>query len=400
MLSTLAATVRTGAGGAWLETGGLASNCAAPAAVSLEFSDNEGMTSLPDERWSAAAVTRITRACALVAATAAAAACPDDIATALAGTSAASACAASWSFTLVSGVAKPTAGVESAAGAPAAGAEDGGAAPPRAVAATIAGAFAPVFVESVTLLAANVPGGELARPVDAGAGACAAFDAVLSALNPRAAGPAAARFAALLEISVPFAAPAAVTVVAIVAVVAVAGFGVEFALSAAVFRPPAPAAVAAALNALPFNGAVAPVADGTAAPTAGNSAVAGCVAAPDSTGGSGTAGVEGVPGTGDPATGAAEDIPAAGGTATGAAEDIPAAGGTASGAAAAGGGGGNGAGEELPPAGRWPPLESTPPAVMWIEVLRLGFPPASLKALAKSWLWAPIAPEFAAAALI
>jgi len=301
----------------------------------------------------------------------------------------------------VSGVAKPTAGVESAAGA-----EDGGAAPPRAVAATIAGAFAPVFVESVTLLAANVPGGELARPVDAGAGACAAFDAVLSALNPRAAGPAAARFAALLEISVPFAAPAAVAIVAIVAIVAVvavaavAGFGVEFALSAAVFRPPAPAAVAAALNALPFNGAVAPVADGTAAPTAGNSAVAGCVAAPDSTGGSGTAGVEGVPGTGDPATGAAEDIPAAGGTAPGAAVDVPAAGGTASGAAAAGGGGGNGAGEELPPAGRWPPLESTPPAVMWIEVLRLGFPPASLKALAKSWLWAPIAPEFAAAALI
>ena len=50
-----------------------------------------------------------------------------------------------------------------------------------------------------------------------------------------------------------------------------------------------------------------------------------------------------------------------------------------------------------PAAGRLPPLKSTPAAVCVVG-LRLGFAPASLKALAKFWPWASIAVEFAAAA--
>jgi hypothetical protein len=262
------------------------------------------------------------------------------------------------------------------------------------VAAAIAGAFAPVFVESVAPLDASVTGGEVARPVDADAGAGAAFVA--------------ARFAAsdaltLLEILVPFAAPAAA------ATVAVAEFGVEFALIAAtlVFRPPAASAVAAApcigfvaacgLTAPPFNDAVEPGAGGDVAPAAGNSTVTACAVAPGPTGG--VRDTEPAPAGGSGAAGPAADDPGTGDPAAGAAADTPRTGGPAAGTAAAGGGGGNGDGEELPPAGRWLPLESTPPAVLCIEVLRLGFPPASLKALAKSWLWAPIVPEFAAAAL-
>jgi hypothetical protein len=84
--------------------------------------------------------------------------------------------------------------------------------------------------------------------------------------------------------------------------------------------------------------------------------------------------------------------PAAGDPAAG----DPAAGDPAAGAPAAGG---NGDGEDLPATGRWPPLGSTPVGVC-AAVLRLGFAPASFNALAKSWLWSPIAAEFAPAAVI
>jgi hypothetical protein len=64
----------------------------------------------------------------------------------------------------------------------------------------------------------------------------------------------------------------------------------------------------------------------------------------------------------------------------------------------AAGDGGSGDGGELPAAGKWLPLGSRP-AVPWMVALRLGFPPASLKALAKSWLLAPGAAESDAAEL-
>jgi hypothetical protein len=39
------------------------------------------------------------------------------------------------------------------------------------------------------------------------------------------------------------------------------------------------------------------------------------------------------------------------------------------------------------------------PVVRWFAGLRIGLPPASLKALAKSWLLAPVAAESDAGAL-
>jgi hypothetical protein len=130
LLSSLAATFRTGAADACPEMGGLLSNCAAPAAASLEFSDKGGAASLVGEFLSAAVSARVSSACALVAAAAATAVCPDGIATALTEIGAASACAASCGFTLASGVAKPTAAdVEFVPGAAAPGAADAGVAP-------------------------------------------------------------------------------------------------------------------------------------------------------------------------------------------------------------------------------------------------------------------------------
>src|SRR5271168_985246 len=72
LLSTLAATFRTGAGAASLETVGLASSCAAPAAA-LESRDRDEMAAPPGERLSAAALASVKCASALAAAPAAAA---------------------------------------------------------------------------------------------------------------------------------------------------------------------------------------------------------------------------------------------------------------------------------------------------------------------------------------
>lgn len=130
LLSTLAATFKTGAAVAWLKIGGLVSNCAAPAAASLEFSDKDGAASLLGEYLSGAVAARASSAWALVAAAAATAPCPDGVATALAEIGAAFACAASCGFMPASGVAKPTAAdVEFVPGAAAPGAADAGVAP-------------------------------------------------------------------------------------------------------------------------------------------------------------------------------------------------------------------------------------------------------------------------------
>ena len=413
LLSTLAATFRTGAAVAWLKIGGLLSNCDAPAAASLEFSDKDGAASLLGEYLSAAVSARVSSAWALVAAAAATAACPVGIATAAAEIGAAFACAASCRFTLASGVAKPTAAdVEFVSGAAALGASDAGVAP-RTVTAAIAGASAPVSVESAARFAATVPGSDVVRPVDAVAadadvaGAGAAFDAAFSMLDARTAGLAAARTAPLpingvdpvsaalapFEGSLAFAAPAAVVTAA------AEGFGAE------VIKPGAATEAAAASCAMSvgacgvsmprlFDGAVAAAAeeaaaDAAAASPAATSAAAGCAVAPAD------------------ATGAVTDIDPAldGGSEMGGAEAPVAAGAgakaadPAAGDPAAGGGGGKGDGEDLPATGRWLPLGSTPADVCAV-VLRLGFAPASFNALAKSWLRAPIAPEFVAVALI
>jgi hypothetical protein len=253
-----------------------------------------------------------------------------------------------------------------------------------------------------------VPGSEVARPVDAdAAGAGAVFDAALSMLDTRTAGLAVARTAALLMIngvdpvsaslapfrgSFAFAAPAAVVRTP------AEGFGVEFMLMAAteVFKPaaasegvaaPCAMSVGASGVSMPplFDAAVEAAAEGAAASPAATSAAAGCAVTPaDPTGAvrdidaslDGRSEMCGAAGVGDPAAG---DPTAA--------------------APAAGGRGGKGDGEDLPATGRWPPLGSTPVGVRAV-FLRLGFAPASFNALAKSWLWAPIAAEFAAAALI
>jgi hypothetical protein len=251
-----------------------------------------------------------------------------------------------------------------------------------------------------------VPGSEVARPVDADAAGASAFNAALSMLDARTAGLAAARTAALLingvdpvsaalapfEGSLAFAAPAAV------ATTPVAGFGAEFMLMAAteVFKPAAASEGAAAPCAMSvgacgvsmpplFDGAVEAAAEGGAASPAATSAAAGCAVAPA-----------------DP-SGAATDIDPAldGGSEMGGAAAAVAAGvgDPAAAAPAAGGGAGKGDGEDLPATGRWPPLGS-PPAGVCAVVLRLGLAPASFNALAKSWLWAPIAAEFVAVALI
>jgi len=425
LLSTLAATFRTGAAVAWLKIGGLLSNCDAPAAASLEFSDKDGdgAASLLGEYLSAAVSARASSAWALVAAAAATAACPVGIATAAAEIGAAFACAASCRFTLASGVAKPTAAdVEFVSGAAALGAADAGVAP-RTVTAAIAGASAPVSVESAARFAATVPGSDVVRPVDAVAadadvaGAGAAFDAAFSMLDARTAGLAAARTAPLpingvdpvsaalapFEGSLAFAAPAAVVTAA------AEGFGAE------VIKPGAATEAAAASCAMSvgacgvsmprlFDGAVAAAAeeaaaDAAAASPAATSAAAGCAVAPaDATGavtdidpaldgGSEMGGAEAAVAAG---AGAKAADPAAG---------DPAPGAPAAGAPTAGGGGGKGDGEDLPATGRWLPLGSTPADVCAV-VLRLGFAPASFNALAKSWLRAPIAPEFVAVALI
>jgi hypothetical protein len=402
--STLAATFRTGAAVAWLKIGGLVSNCVAPAAASLEFSDKDGAASLLGEYLPAAVSARVDSVWALVAAAAATAACPAGNAAALAEICAALACTASCSFTPASGVAKPTAAdVEFVPGAAALGASDADVAP-RTLRAAIACASAPVSVESAAAFAANVPESEVTRPVDAAAGA-GAFDAALSMLDARTAGLAAARTAALLingvdpvsaalapfEGWLAFAAPA-------VARTPAEGFGAEFMLMAAteVFKPAAASEGAAAPCAMSvgacgvsvpplFDGAVEATAEGGAASPAAASAAAGCAVAPA-----------------DP-SGAVTDIDAAlddGSEMGGAAAAVAAgAGDPAAGAPAAGGGAGKGDGEDLPATGRWPPLGSTPAGVCAV-VLRLGFAPASFNALAKSWLWAPIAAEFAAVALI
>ncbi len=424
--STLAATFRTGAAVAWLKVGGLLSNCAAPAAASLEFSDKDGAASLLGENLSAEVSARVSSAWALVAAAAATAACPDGIATAAAEIDAAFACAASCGFTLASGVAKPTAAdVEFVSGAAALGASDAGVAP-RTVTAAIACASAPVSVESAAPFAATVPCSDAALPVDAdAAGAGAALDAALSMLDARAAGLAAARIAPLLingvdpvspalapfEGSLAFAAPAAVVRAA------AEGSGAEFMLMAAteVFKPGAASEGAAApcVRSVGACGVSMPrlfddAAAAVAATPAATSAAAGCAVAPaDPTGaemdvdpaldgGSEVGGAAAVAaGIGAAAVIAAAAVAAG----AGAAAAVPAAGDPAAGAPAAGGGGGKGDGEDLPAPGRWLPLESTPAGVCAV-VLRFGFAPASFNALAKSWLWAAIAAEFVAVALI
>ena len=293
--------------------------------------------------------------------------------------------------------------------------------------AAIAGASAPVSVESAAAFAANMPGSELARPVDAdAAGAGAVFDEPLSMFGVRAAGLAAARTAALLingVDSVSAALPPA------------GGFGAEFTLIAATeaFKPaaasegavaPCAMSVGACGVSMPplFGAAVVAAAEGAAASPPATSAAGGCGVAPaDPTGavtdidpalddgremggaatavavgiGAATAVAAGVGGVTATAAGIGAAMTVAAGVCDPAAGD-PAAGDPAAGAPAAGG---NGDGEDLPATGRWPPLGSTPVGVC-AAVLRLGFAPASFNALAKSWLWSPIAAEFAPAAVI
>jgi hypothetical protein len=272
-----------------------------------------------------------------------------------------------------------------------------------------------------------VPGSEVARPVDAdAAGAGAVFDAALSMLDTRTAGLAVARTAALLINGVdpvsaalaPFRGSFAFAAPAAVVRTPAEGFGVEFMLMAAteVFKPaaasegtasegaaaPCAMSVGASGVSMPplFDAAVEAAAEGAAASPAATSAAAGCAVTPADPTGTVTA-------IDAPLDGGSEMFGAAGaGAATAVAERIgaarvgdPAAGDPTAGAPAAGGGGGKGDGEDLPATGRWPPLGSTPVGVCAV-VLRLGFAPASFNALAKSWLWAPIAAEFAAAALI
>ena len=409
LLSTLAATFRTGAAAAWPELGGLVSNCAAPAAASLEFSDKDGAASLLGEFLSAAVSARDSSAWALVAAAAAAtAACPDGIATAVAEIGAAFACAASCGFTFASGVAKTTAAdVEFVPGAAAFGASEAGVAP-LTVTAAIACASAPVSVESGAPFAANVPGSEVARPIDAdAAGTGAAFDAALSMLDTRTAGLAAARTAALLingvdpvsaalapfEASLAFAAPAALVRTP------AERFGAEFMLMAAteVFKPATASEGAAsegvaapcAMSVGACGVRIPPLFDGTAASPAATSAAAGCAVTPaDPTGAVTDPAPDGRSEMGGAAAVAvAAGIGAAAAVAAGACATAadPAARDPAAGAPAADGGGGKGIGEDLPATGRWPPLGSTA-AGMCAVVLRLGFAPASFNALAKSWL--------------
>jgi len=295
------------------------------------------------------------------------------------------------------------------------------------VTAAIASASAPVSVESAAAFAATVPGSEVARPVDAdAAGAGAVFDAALSMLDTRTAGLAVARTAALLINGVdpvsaalaPFRGSFAFAAPAAVVRRPAEGFGVEFMLMAAteVFKPaaasegtasegaaaPCAMSVGASGVSMPplFDAAVEAAAEGAAASPAATSAAAGCAVTPADPTGTVTA-------IDAPLDGGSEMFGAAGaGAATAVAERIgaarvcdPAAGDPTAGAPAAGGSGGKGDGEDLPATGRWPPLGSTPVGVCAV-VLRLGFAPASFNALAKSWLWAPIAAEFAAAALI
>ena len=293
--------------------------------------------------------------------------------------------------------------------------------------AAIASASAPVSVESAVAFAATVPGSEVARPVDAdAAGAGAVFDAALSMLDTRTAGLAVARTAALLINGVdpvsaalaPFRGSFAFAAPAAVVRTPAEGFGVEFMLMAAteVFKPaaasegtasegaaaPCAMSVGASGVSMPplFDAAVEAAAEGAAASPAATSAAAGCAVTPADPTGAVTA-------IDAPLDGRSEMCGTAGaGAATAVAERIgaarvcdPAAGDPTAGAPAAGGSGGKGDGEDLPATGRWPPLGSTPVGVCAV-VLRLGFAPASFNALAKSWLWAPIAAEFAAAALI
>jgi hypothetical protein len=411
LLSNLAATFRTGADVAWAVIGGLLSNCDAPAAASLEFSDKDGAASLLGEYLSAAVSARVSSAWALVAAAAATAACPDGIATAAAEIGAAFACAASCGFALASGVAKPTAADdEFVSGAAALGASDAGV-EPRTVTAAIDCASAPVSAESAAPFAATAPGSDVARPVDAdpaGAGADARTAGLAAArtappliegVDPVSAAP------APFEGSLAFAAPAAVVRAA------AEGFVAEFMLMAAteVFKPGAASEGAAAPGVMSvgacgvsmprlFDDAVAAAAEAASTSPTAASAAAGCAVAPADP----TAAVMDV----DPALDGGSKVGAAAAIAAtavaagaGAAAAVPAAGDPAAGAPASGGGGGKGDGEDLPATGKWPPLESTPAGVCAV-VLRLGFAPASFNALAKSWLWAPIAAEFVAVALI
>ena len=260
-----------------------------------------------------------------------------------------------------------------------------------------------------------MPGSEVARPIDAdAAGAGAVFDAALSMLDVLAAGLAAARTAALLINGVDCVSAA---------LAPAGGFGTEFMLMAAteVFKPAAasegaasegvaaPCAMSAGASGVSmpplFDAAAEAAAEGAAASPAATSAAAGCAVTPADPTGAVTdidAPLDGRSEMCGAATAVAAGIGAATVVAAGVCDPAAgdAAGGDpAAGAPAAGGGGGKADGEDLPATGRWPPLGSTPVGVCAV-FLRPGFAPASFNALAKSWLWAPIAAEFAAAALI
>jgi len=242
----------------------------------------------------------------------------------------------------------------------------------------------------------------VARPVDTGTSwdAGVDFDAALSILDSRAAGRGAARTATLPIVDVD---PASVDP-ASEALMLFEGASADVAPTEG-FNPAAPSEVAASpcavsvdacgVNVSPVvEGAVEAVADSAAPSLSGISEVAGggilpaeatdsvfdINSAPDGGGaGAGAAGAA-VSGAADPIAGAAT---------VGVAEaTFP----------AAGSAGGKGDGEELPADGRWPP-PGAPPAAASIVNLRRGFASASLNALAKSWLWAPLVAEFEAAAL-
>ncbi len=254
--------------------------------------------------------------------------------------------------------------------------------------------------------------GEVARFVEANAGAGATPEAV-SVLDARTAGLAAARTAALLINGVDPACavlarlmdPLTCAAPAAIASVPDGGLGAEGMLVASeVLRPAAASEVVAPCKSMAVCGLSAPTtfagpeaaADGAVSSPTVAWAAAGCAVAPDDPAGA-MADVDPVLiGASMAAFAATADVSPAGSPAPGPPAAIgtgignpvaapPAAAATAAPAVvAAGGGGGNGDGEDLPATGRLPPLGSTLVAVCNVG-LRLGFAPASFKALAKSW---------------
>lgn len=252
------------------------------------------------------------------------------------------------------------------------------------------------------MFAVNVSVGEVARFVEADAGAGAAFEVAVSGLDARTAGLAAARTAALLINGVDPACavlaqlwdPLTCAAPAAIASVPDGGLGVEGMLVASeVLRPAAASEAVAPCKSMAVCGLSAPttfaepeVAVVGVACSPATSPLASCAVAPDAP--------AGLKADVDPALiGASAAAFAGAAEASAAATPTPgskAAAGTGMGAAAtapavvpaAGGGGGNGDGEDLPAAGRLPPLGSTLLAVCNAG-LRPGFAPASLKALAK-----------------